>query len=237
MRVAVVALGFLLIFVLTGGVMFSRFRKPQAGQGMTSVEKVTLPEPVFSSDTTIEEALRFRRSVRTYRDEPLSLPEVAQLLWAAQGITHPGGYRTAPSAGALYPLEVYLLAGNVTDLARGIYIYRPENHDLQLVSEGDYRGELSEAALNQEAIRDAPVVIVITGFCARTTGKYGNRGRQYVHMEVGSASQNIYLQAVSLNLGTVFIGAFYDEDVKKVLRLRENEEPFCIMPVGYPAVD
>lgn len=237
MKVAVVALGFLLIFVLTGGVMFTRFRKPQSGQGMTSNEKVSLPKPVYSSDTTIEEALRYRRSVRTYRDEPLSLSEVAQLLWAAQGITHPGGYRTAPSAGALYPLEVYLLAGNVTDLARGIYIYGPENHDLQLVSEGDYRGVLSEAALNQEFIKEAPVVIVITGFYARTTGKYGDRGRQYVHMEVGSVSENIYLQAVSLNLGTVFIGAFYDEDVKKVLGLGEYEEPFCIMPVGHPAVE
>ncbi|MCK5314389.1 MAG: SagB/ThcOx family dehydrogenase [Anaerolineales bacterium] len=217
--------------------MFTRFSRPQAGQEPISSKKITLPKPVYSSETSVEAALLNRQSTRSYRGESLALSEVGQLLWAAQGITRPGGYRTAPSAGALYPLEVYLLAGDVRDLDSGFYKYNPESHELWGVFEGDKRVELSQAALNQEAIRDAPAVIVISGIYERTTGKYGERGHQYVHMEVGSAAQNVYLQAVSLHLGTVFIGAFYDEDVKKVLQLGENEEPFCILPVGRPEVE
>lgn len=227
----------LLILGVVGGVMFTRFRKYGAEREKSTIEKITLPEPVFSSPTSIEEALGKRKSVRAYHDEPISISEVSQLIWAAQGNTRPGGYRTAPSAGALYPLEVYLLAGDVIGLDRGFYKYEPQSHVLQKMNEVDYRNELSQAALNQEAIRDAPAVIVITGLYERTTGKYGSRGRNYVHMEVGSASQNVYLQAVSLDLGTVFIGAFYDDDVKKVLGLREDEEPFCIMPVGHQAIE
>jgi SagB-type dehydrogenase family enzyme len=130
-----------------------------------------------------------------------------------------------------------LLAGDVTGLDSGLYRYEPERHVLQKMKEGDDRDELSQAALNQEAIRDAPAIIIITGIYERTTGKYGGRGRQYVHMEVGSVSQNIYLQAVSLNLGTVFIGACYDGEVQKVLGLGENEVPFSIMPVGHPEAE
>ncbi|MCK5428783.1 MAG: SagB/ThcOx family dehydrogenase [Anaerolineales bacterium] len=217
--------------------MFTRFSRPQAGQEPISSKKITLPKPVYSSETSVEAALLNRQSTRSYRGESLALSEVGQLLWAAQGITRPGGYRTAPSAGALYPLEVYLLAGDVRDLDSGFYKYNPESHELWGVFEGDKRAELGQAALNQEAIRDAPAVIVISGIYERTTGKYGERGHQYVHMEVGNVAQNIYLQAVSLHLGTVFIGAFYDEDVKKVLQLGENEEPFCILPVGRPEVE
>jgi SagB-type dehydrogenase family enzyme len=237
MRVVLVVLGVLIIVVVVGGVMFTRFTKHGSEREKSSIEEINLPEPVFSSLISVEEALGKRKSVRAYHDEPLSTSDVSQLLWAAQGITRPGGYRTAPSAGALYPLEVYLLAGDVTGLDSGLYRYEPESHVLQKTKEGDYRDELSQAALNQEAIRDAPAIIIITGIYERTTGKYGGRGRQYVHMEVGSVSQNIYLQAVSLNLGTVFIGAFYDGEVQKVLGLGENEVPFSIMPVGHPEAE
>ena len=157
---------------------------------------------------------------------------VAACLWAAQGITSPTGGRTAPSAGALYPLEVYLVAGEVSDLPAGIYHYIPRQHALYLVIAGDQRQIIYEAALNQSAVKDAPAVIVITAIYERTTGKYGERGKQYVHMETGTAAQNIYLQAVSLNLGTVFIGAFHDDEVKGVLQLSEDEIPLAIMPVG-----
>lgn len=237
MRKELGALCILVIVVVVGGVMFTRFRKHGSEREKSSIEEITLPEPVFSSLTSVEEALSKRKSVRTYHAEPLSISDVSQLLWAAQGITRPDGYRTAPSAGALYPLEIYLLAGDVTSLDSGFYRYEPESHILEKMLKGDFRDELSQAALNQEAIRDAPAVMIITGIYERTTGKYGGRGRQYVHMEVGSISQNIYLQAVSLDLGTVFIGAFYDEEVKKVLRLGENEVPFSIMPVGHPEAE
>jgi len=198
----------LMLVAITGGYMFSRSKERKPLQTPSSEAWIELPSPMLDSQTSVEEALSKRRSVREYRDAPLALNEVAQLLWSAQGITSPEGMRTAPSAGALYPLEVYLLAGNVDGLAAGVYHYHPHEHALSKVVEGDRRAALSEAALGQEAIRDGAVVIVIAGVFERTTRKYGERGIQYVHMEVGSVAQNIYLQAESLGLGTVFIGAF-----------------------------
>jgi SagB-type dehydrogenase family enzyme len=162
----------------------------------------------------------------------LTLVEVSQLLWAAQGINRPGGYRTAPSAGALYPLELYLVSGQVDQLPSGVYRYHPENNSLEQLMLGDFRRELSQAALNQESVQDAPAVILISAIYQRTTGKYGERGIQYVHMEVGSAAENVYLQAVSLNIGTVIIGAFHDDQVKSLLKLDVQEQPLCLLPVG-----
>jgi SagB-type dehydrogenase family enzyme len=195
-------------------------------------ETVKLPEPVQDSNTSIEESLFKRRSIRSYQDSPLTLAEVSQLLWAAQGITNPRGFRTAPSAGALYPLEIYVVAGNVDDLPDGVYNYRPSKHTLVSVAEGDKRVELCNAALGQTSIRNAAAVIVFSAVHERTTMKYGDRGIQYVHMETGHAAQNIFLQAVSLNLGTVVIGAFYDDAVKGVFKMSEREQPLYIMPVG-----
>ena len=195
-------------------------------------EKIKLPEPRHDSKISMEKALKERRSVRHYRNEPLTISEISQLLWAAQGITASGGLRTAPSAGALYPLEVYIIVGNVTNMKSGIYKYIPESHELVKVIEGDKRSELSNAALHQSPIKDAPAVIVIYAVYERTTGKYGERGIRYVHMEAGHAAQNIVLQAVSLNLGTVVIGAFKDEMVKKALNLGDKEDPLSIIPVG-----
>jgi SagB-type dehydrogenase family enzyme len=198
----------------------------------TAISSIALPTPIYESETSIEQALLERRSIREYTAEPLTLAEVSQLLWAAQGITHPNGLRTAPSAGALYPLEILLLAGEVTDLGAGIYRYEPEGHELRLVLEGDHRQELSRAALNQSTLLDAPAVIVIAAVYERTTVMYGERGVQYVHIEVGCESENISLQAVSLDLGTVFIGAFHDDKVREVLHLEADERPLGLMPVG-----
>ena len=195
-------------------------------------EKIRLPEPKYDSNTSVEQALLKRRSVRVYKDETLALTEVSQLLWAAQGITDPRGFRTAPSAGALYPLELYVVAGNVNDLPDGIYKYKPHKHELAMVVEGDKRTELYNAALDQPSIKDAATVIVFSAVYERTTGKYGERGIRYVHIEVGHAAQNIYLQAVSLNLGLVVIGAFDDEEVKKIMNMEDKEQPLYIIPVG-----
>ena len=193
---------------------------------------VLLPTPVFDSQTSVEQAMQSRRSVRTYSLEPLILAEVSQLLWAAQGITHPDGLRTAPSAGALYPLVIYLVAGNVTDLPAGVYQYQPQDHTLIQTSAGDKRQDLFEAALQQSAVKDAAIVLVISAVYERTTVKYGQRGIRYVHMEVGHAAQNVYLQAESLELGTVFIGAFHEDEVRAVLQIHEEEVPLGLMPVG-----
>ncbi len=191
---------------------------------------IKLPAPLHDSDTSVEEALLDRRSVREYRDEPITPGELSQLLWAAQGTAGRG--RTAPSAGGLYPLEVYVAVGNVEDMAPGIYKYGPEGHELFRIADGDKRGELADAALGQASVKNGAADIVIAGVYERTTGKYGPPGVKYVHMEAGHASQNVYLQAASLGLGTVAIGAFYDEAVKKAVDMPAGEQPLYIMPVG-----
>jgi len=191
-----------------------------------------LPEPRYDSDISVEEALSKRRSVREYADGYLTLQEVSQLLWAAQGITDPQGLRTAPSAGALYPLEVYLVAGDVDGLTPGVYKYRPAGHEILRVLDGDERVELARATSGQASVRDAAIDIVITAVYERTTVKYGERGVRYVHLEAGHTAQNICLQATALNLGLVTVGAFSDEQVKNVLNLPEEEQPLYIIPVG-----
>jgi SagB-type dehydrogenase family enzyme len=195
---------------------------------------IKLPEPRQDSGISVESALRRRRSVREFRKESLTLAEVSQLLWAAQGITDPEGKRTAPSAGALYPLEVFLVAGGQDELPAGVYRYRPQGHDLIPVVQGDRRAKLAAAALEQDWLNDAPVTIVIAAIYERTVRKYKQRAERYVHMEVGHVAQNVHLQAVALELGTVEVGAFDDAEVKRVLTLAANEEPLCLMPVGKP---
>jgi len=195
-------------------------------------EIIKLPQHYDDGKVSIEEALLLRRSVRDYKDMPLALNEISQLLWAAQGITNPLGFRTAPSAGALYPLEVYLVAGNVKNLPQGVYKYKPKSHTLVNVIKGDKRSELSAAALGQSCVKKSAAVIVLAAVYERTMKKYGQRGIRYVHIEVGHASQNIYLQVVSLHLGTVVIGAFDDGKVKEVLNMQTTEQPLAIIPVG-----
>ncbi len=193
---------------------------------------IRLPEPQYDSDASLEQSILQRRSTRDYTGEPLTLQEVSQLLWAAQGITDIQGFRAAPSAGALYPLEVYVVAGNVEDLTPGIYKYEPEGHELTILIAGDKRDELSEAALAQPWVKEGALVIVFTGVYKRTTVKYGERGVRYVHMEAGHAAQNLCLQTTAMGLGAVTVGAFHDERVAELLNLPEDEQPLYLIPVG-----
>lgn len=193
---------------------------------------LSLPKPRTKGEMSVEEALLRRRSVREYSPQPLTLEEVSQLLWSAQGVTHPYGFRTAPSAGALYPLEVYIHATRVLDLEVGVYRYDPHRHALLAVRLGDYSKDIYRAGLSQEQILLAPLIVLFFAVFERTTVKYGRRGIRYVLNEVGHASQNLYLQATALDLGTVVIGAFYDEDLKDIVGARTDEEPLYIMPVG-----
>ncbi|MBA7599667.1 hypothetical protein ES703_06704 [subsurface metagenome] len=193
---------------------------------------LTLPEPRLRSEVSVEEALLKRRSVREYGNAPLTLEEVSQLLWAAQGITSEWGGRTAPSAGALYPLEVYIAVGNVENLSPGVYKYNPRRHELIKVRDGDVRQELAEAALSQIWVQEGAIDIVIAAVYERTTKKYGDRGVGYVHMEAGHAAQNIYLQAATLDLGMVTVGAFHDDWVKEIMSMPEDEIPLYLIPVG-----
>lgn len=200
-----------------------------------------LPEPRLTSDISVEEALLNRRSVREFRDEPITLADVSQILWAAYGITYKqgspgflrGGLRTAPSAGGLYPLEIYLVCGKVEGLKPGLYKYLSETHELELLSEGDIRNDLAKAALAQDFISEAPASLFFSAVYKRTTQKYGERGRErYVCMDLGHSAENVYLQAAALNLGTCAVGAFTDEMVSLVMQLPDDETPLYIMPFG-----
>ncbi|MEM0202814.1 MAG: SagB/ThcOx family dehydrogenase [Archaeoglobaceae archaeon] len=194
-------------------------------------ERIKLPEPSLDGKKSLEKTLAERRSIREYSNEPLTIQELSQLLWSAQGITDPRGFRTAPSAGALYPLEVYVVVGRVEGVKPGVYRYVPQNHEIVRVLEGDVREELSTSAVGQKWVKDAAIDIVITAVYERTTSKYGERGIRYVHFEVGHVAQNVLLQATALDLGAVPVGAFYDEKVKKLLNL-SIEEPLYIIAIG-----
>lgn len=202
---------------------------------------IRLPRPrVEEPAKPINVVLLERRSRRSYRREPLTLEEVSLLLWAGYGVTGPEGLKTCPSAGATYPLELYLVVGRRGVVAgddylrEGVYHYLPDEHALELVVEGDVRGRLQAASLNQEWVGEAPVSIVIAAVFERTTMHYGERGYRYVYMEAGHCSQNIYLEATALGLGTVAVGAFYDDDVAAILNLPPRTHPLYIMPVGRP---
>jgi SagB-type dehydrogenase family enzyme len=191
-------------------------------------EIVDLASPRLDGEVSLESALLHRRSVRDFTREPLSEAEVSQLLWAAQGVTSSEGGRTAPSAGALYPLEVYVVT------AAGVFHYLPSLHRIELHAGGDRRASLQAAGLSQEAIGAAPAVFVIAAVFARTQGKYGERATRYVYVEAGHAAQNLLLQAVALDLGGVPIGAFADAQVSLALELPVNHEPLYLIPIGHP---
>jgi len=200
-----------------------------------------LPAPATDGAMSVEQALAIRRSRRQFQNRPISMEQLSQILWAAYGVTlplpnHPelrGGLRTTPSAGAMYPLEFYVVVGNVQGLEPGVYRYVSGEHKLVRTMAGDLRRELSDAALGQVMIREAPVTLVFSAVFERMTRRYGPRGRRYVYIEIGHASQNVYLQVEALGLGTCAIGAFVDSRVSQVLQLPANEEPLYLMPIGY----
>ena len=197
-----------------------------------SSETITLPAPQLVSEFSVEQAIHNRRSVREFSDKPLSLAEVSQLLWAAQGTTDDEGHRAAPSAGALYPLVLYLVVGNVTGLEPGVYQYSSDGHKIHRTKEGDRRKDLVEAALQQDWMEHSAALLVFSAIEKKTTWKYGQRGIRYIHIEVGHCAQNVFLQAQSLGLSAAVVGAFDDSQVKTVLNLPAAEQVLYVMPVG-----
>jgi SagB-type dehydrogenase family enzyme len=191
-------------------------------------DRIDLPRPELVGGGSLTAALSGRRSVREYRPATLDPTHISQLLWATQGVTSDDGRRTAPSAGALYPLELYL----VTE--RGYYHYHPHPHQLEGLGTDDLRGELRRAALFQDAVGRAAAVFVLAAVYSRTEQKYGDRSERYVRLDAGHAAQNLLLQAVSLGLGAVPIGAFHDAEVREVLGLPGDHEPLYLIPVGCP---
>ncbi len=192
---------------------------------------ISLPSPRYQGSTSIEKAINERRSIRKYSEEDISLDEISQILWSAQGITHRGrGLRTAPSAGALYPLEIYLVAGEIEGIPKGIYRYSPATHSIKISQEGDKRKKFFTCC--QPFVGKAPAIIVITGVYERTASKYGKRAEQYIYIEAGAVGQNIYLQCEALGIGTTFVGAFIDSRLGSILSLPEGEAPLGVMPLG-----
>jgi len=228
MKPAIVPILILLAF-LPGGCQAG-----EKGKAAQPGESIALPQPALDGKLSLEKALVSRRSVRDFKDQPITLAQLSQLLWSAQGITDPQGFRTAPSAGALYPLEVYVVAGKVEGLPSGVYKYQPKGHQIVKVLSGDKRREVARAALDQEALVQGAVVLVFSGVYERTSWKYAERAERYVMIEVGHAAQNVLLQAWALGLGAVPVGAFQDEEIKKVASLGQDERPLLLVPVGVP---
>lgn len=208
---------------------------PRVDEGesrMSTSNTVSLPAPQREGSVSLERALQDRRTRREFGSQPLGLAHVSQLLWAMQGTTGPEGGRTAPSAGALYPLEIYVALGRAEGLAAGLYRYSSEKHALIRLSADDAREALAVAALGQQWVAQAAAVFVIGAVEARTTGKYGTRGTRFVHIEVGHAAQNALLQAASLGLNAGVVGAFDDERVAKALDLPADIAPLYLLAIG-----
>jgi SagB-type dehydrogenase family enzyme len=201
---------------------------------LKKTKRLKLAQPREDGSVSLERCIEKRRSVRDFRDQALTEGELGQLLWAAQGVTGADGGRAAPSAGALYPLELYVVARNVASLAGGVYKYLVDRHELLLVTPGYDPEALIDAALGQDWIAAAPACICIAAIFERTTAKYGERGRGYVYLEAGHAAASLMLQAVALSLATTMVGAFNDGEVGGVLHLNANETPLCLIPVGHP---
>lgn len=211
------------------GIFFAGDRAGESATGMS------LPPPREKGKISIEEAIAQRRSVRAFQNRKISLQDIGQILWAGQGITDRSrGFRASPSAGALFPLTLYLYTDGVTGVESGVYRYETEHHSLVRVRKGDVRSEIVRAALGQGFLGRSPAGILIAADYETTTRKYGRRGRRYVEIEVGHAAQNIWLQAISLGLGAGVAGAFDDSGISQVFRLPEGMDPLYLIAIGYP---
>ncbi len=217
----------LIAFLLLAGCGANDAPMPSVSGG-TNVG-IDLPPPDTAGGLSLTEVLSGRRSIRDFTDDPLSDAELSQLVWAAQGVTSEDGKRAAPSAGATYPLELYVVT------AAGRYRYEPDHHRLVELATGDVRADLAAAALDQSPVADAAATFAITAVLARTAERYGDRAERYVKLEAGHAAQNLLLQAVALNLGAVPIGAFNDNELAEVLLLPQDEAPLYLIAVGRPA--
>jgi len=225
----------LALVVVAGAVVMGCLPEPAAEKPVLQEEVIiSLPSPRHTGEMSVEEAIFRRRSVRRFTDEPLTLDEVSQLLWSAGGKTIDGvtgATRAFPSAGGLYPFEIYLVAGNIAGLADGVYRFGWRDHSLEMIKKGDYREALMEASLRQRFVQQAPVNIVWVGDFAKIERAYRARGvERYISMDVGGAGQNVHLQAEALGLSTVIVGAFHDDAVQGILGTELT--PLYIMPIG-----
>jgi len=195
-----------------------------------------LPNPTTDGDVSLEMTIHQRRTVRSFHSKALTITQLSQLLWAAQGITEPGGFkRAAPSAGALYPMDIYGAVGGgcIDGLNPGVYLYDPATHSFSLAQEGDIRRDIAMASLGQMWMSYAPIAFVITAEYSRIMAKYGQRGVRYAMIEAGHIGQNIFLQSQAMGLEAGIVGAFEDQKVIQAMGIKGTHEPLLIMPVGY----
>ncbi len=195
-----------------------------------------LPDPILDGNISLERAIHKRRTIRSFESRALTLKQLSQLLWSAQGITGTGGFkRAAPSAGALYPMDIYGVVGRdcIEKLDAGVYLYEPANHSISLVKEGDFRRDVAIASLGQMWMAHAPLSLVITAEYSRITVKYRQRGIRYAMMEAGHIGQNIFLQSEAMGLEAGIVGAFEDQKVTQLMGSKKTHEPLLLMPVGY----
>jgi SagB-type dehydrogenase family enzyme len=221
---------------------FFSIRKAMAGKADGTNgrrdRQMNLPKPRLTGDVSVEQAIKHRRTIRSYLSTPLTLEQLSQIFWAAQGITEDRGYkRSAPSGGALYPMDIYAIVGDngIQGLKAGIYHYDPHKHCAELIMEGDFRKDVARTALSQMWMAGAPLNLVITSEYSRITSKYGIRGERYAMIEAGHIGQNIFLQAEALGLRAGIVGAFRDKDVIRVMKITGSHAPLLMLPVGYGA--
>ena len=210
----------------------------------SGVETIPLPQPRFRRQVYVEDAIITRRSIRDFKDEALTLEDLSTILYLSFGVTawEEGVYgyrrfplRAFPSAGALQPVEVYVLSFKVVGLDPGLYHYNPLKHELEVLKKGNFSREIIDIALGQEYAGSAPVTLILTIYWARTRWKYGDRGFRYALLDAGFAGENVYLACKALGLGTVAIGAFYDDELCKFLNIDcKDEIPVLIFPIGKP---
>ena len=196
-----------------------------------------LPLPTWQGKISVEQAIKQRRTTRSFHSRALNLNQLSQLLWAASGTTEENGCkRAAPSAGALYPMDLYVVAGqnSVPSIEAGVYHYEPGKHQLSEVLKGDTRIAVARASLSQMWMAGAPITMIITAEYKRATGKYGKRGIRYAMIEAGHIGQNIFLQAQALDLEAGIVGAFHDAEIIDAINIPSVHEPILLMPVGYP---
>lgn len=197
---------------------------------------IALPKPSFMGKKSVEEAIHTRRTVRRFKPKALNIEQLSQILWAAYGITSENSaYKSVPSAGALYPLDIWAAVGKngVEGLEAGVYHYVSKGHKLAKVKTGDVRNDIAKASLYQTWMAEAPITLVLTGEYERCTRKYRDRGVPYTYIEAGHVGQNIFLQAEALGLGAGIVGAFHNDLVQQVLGINKGYDPILIMPVGY----
>ncbi|MDD2834763.1 MAG: SagB/ThcOx family dehydrogenase [Methanothrix sp.] len=225
----------MIAIVIGLAVFFTAIMAQSDSSNQMAADVITLQEPHIDGGISVEKALLERRSIRSFSDEALTLEEVSLLCWAAQGVTDDKGHRTSPSAMATYPLELYLLAGNVTGLPSGVYHYSPQGHNLTAISEGTKIPELFNSSMGgkEDWRKSAPAVFIVTGVFERMNKIPGQDLSRFVYVEAGTASENLLLEVVSLGLGSTYTAGFDENKTREYLSLESGETPIAVLPVGH----